>query len=123
MSSPAAERIRKRFARPVTVGNGEKFFVRSLTVKEHRRLDSVSDATLTTEQNNIRRNGLFYALALCEDENATPIYPQAEGEPDADWSARVMEEMTDIQPEAIADLLEAIHSNGKAAKAEAVIKN
>ena len=62
-------------------------------------------------------------MALCEDENATPIYPQAEGEPDADWSARVMEEMTDIQPEAIADLLEAIHSNGKAAKAEAVIKN
>ena len=123
MSSSAAERIRKRFARPVTLGNGETFFVRSLKFREHRRLDAISDDTLTTEQNNNRRNGLFYALALCEDENATPIYPQAEGESDADWSARVMEEMTDIQPEAIADLLDAIHSNGKAAKAEAVIKN
>lgn len=123
MSSPAAERIKKRFARSVTVGSGDTFFVRSLTIKEHKRLDAVADPLATDEQNNIRRNGLFYALALCEDANATPIYPQKEGESDAEWSARVSDEMQDIQPEAIAALLEAIHSNGRQAKADAVIKN
>lgn len=121
--SNAAERIKKRFARPVTARSGDTFFVRNLTIKEHRRLDAVRDAALSDDENAIRRNGLFYALSLCDDANASPIYPQADGETDSAWSARVIEEMADIQPEVIADLLQAIQSNERLPKNDAVAKN
>jgi len=111
--SAVLERLRKKRGYPVTI-DGETFYVRSLTIGELRRLDSL-DAEAKT--------GFVVACALCADANGGQELPQAEGESDATWALRVLTELADVPTETIRALSDGVAKIGKTPALETVAKN
>lgn len=96
MTMGVLEKLRIRQAKSVKLPNGETVFIRTLSIGEHRR-----SGKLTKDQ----QLGFFIGSVLVE-ESGSRVYPQKDGESDAEFSERIIDE-TDIDLPSVNSLMEA----------------
>ncbi len=111
--SKVLERLKKKYGHPVQIGE-ETFHVRSLTIGELRRLDKLQPE---------ERTGFIVGCALCDGPEGNQALPNGDGEEDAQWAARVLEELADVPSETIKLLADGVSAIGKPVALETIVKN
>lgn len=105
-------RLSKKRAFPIVIDD-ETFHVRSLTIGELKRLDSIKGDN---------RTGFVLGCALVEESGQTVI-PKNADETDDQWSERVLEQLSDVPTQTIKQLSDGVAQIGKTPNAVAVEKN
>jgi hypothetical protein len=91
----------------------ETYFVRSLTIGELQRLDALEPE---------KRTGFVIGCTLCDSDGQPEIYTDV-GETDAEYSARVLMELSDVPSESIRQLSEGVAAIGKVPAMATIAKN
>lgn len=111
--SGVLDRLRKKRGFPVEI-DGETYFVRSPTIGELKRLESL-------EAND--KTGFLMGCALCVDAGGLPEFPKDDGETDPAWASRVLDSLSDVPTQTIRALSDGVAALNKAPKLEGVLKN
>ena len=111
--SNALKRLRTRRKGVPVVIDDETYFVRSLTIGELQRLDALEPE---------KRTGFVIGCTLCDSDGQPEIYTDV-GETDAEYSARVLIELSDVPSESIRQLSEGVAAIGKVPAMATIVKN
>lgn len=110
--SKTLAKYRKRRAWPITV-NGEEVQVRSPTGGEWTR----SEAIVSDDKN------AFLMGIISLEEDGTQLFPQHDGETDADFAKRVKAELSDVETEVIREVIQQMAKGANPPAIGAIVKN
>lgn len=113
MSSSILGKLRKKRGFPVSV-QGEDYFIRSLTLGELRRLESLPVESKTA---------FALCCALCANAEGQPAFPKDDAEDDAKWAQRIADDISDVPTETIRALSQAVADIGKPTSPASIAKN
>lgn len=111
--SKVADRLRKKRGSPVEI-DGETFYVRALTLGEHRRLAEMPDHL---------RTPFLIGCVLCVDAGGDPELPKLASETYEQWAERIAEPVDDIPTDTIRALSEGVAALSKVPKPASILKN
>ncbi len=111
--SETLNKLRKKRGFPVEI-DGDTFHVRSLTLGELRRVETLKPADKT---------GFVIGCTLCTGDGGEPEFPKQDGEDDSAWAQRVVDELADVPTETIRTLSDRVASLGKVPKTPDIVKN